>query len=169
MMADEMSDMEPIKIFTVGGTIDKVYFDAKNVYEVGEPQIGEVLDRSDVTLDFSITTLCRKDSLELDEADLEMIRAAIAATAERRVLVTHGTDTMARTAEHLRSIEGKTIVLTGASEPARFHNSNAIFNIGCAVAAVQALPDGVYIAMNGRIFSAGQVRKNSETRKFESL
>lgn len=168
-MAREMSTTEPIKIFTVGGTIDKVYFDAKNIYEVGEPQIGEVLERSDVTLQYSITTLCRKDSLELDEADLERIRAAITATPERQVLVTHGTDTMSRTAEHLRGIEGKTIVLTGSSEPARFHNSNAIFNIGCAVAAVQTLPDGVYIAMNGRIFNAGQVRKNAETRKFESL
>lgn len=168
-MSDDMSAHEPIKIFTVGGTIDKVYFDAKDIYEVGEPQIGEVLQRSDVTLEYSITTLCRKDSLELDDADRAAIHAAIAATPERRVLVTHGTDTMARTADSLRDILHKTIVLTGASEPARFHNSNAIFNIGCAVAAVQTLPDGVFIAMNGRIFSAGQVRKNPESRRFETL
>ena len=163
------TSQDTIRIFTTGGTIDKVYFDANNVYEVGDPQIAEVLARSDVTFEFTIDKLCQKDSLELTEADLTKIHAAVVAAKERRILVTHGTDTMSRTADRLRDIQDKVIVLTGASEPARFHNSNAIFNIGCATAAVQILPDGAYIVMNGRVFDAGRVRKNPETRKFEKL
>jgi L-asparaginase len=156
-----------IKILTTGGTIDKVYFDAKSTYEVGEPQIGEVLERSDVVFDYEIETLCHKDSLELTDEDRRLIHAAICNDDHRTFVVTHGTDTMARTAHMLQDIPDKVIVLTGASQPARFYNSNAIFNIGCAVAAAQLLPSGVYIAMNGRVFDAGRVRKNPETRRFE--
>ena len=156
-----------IKIITTGGTIDKVYFDATSAYEVGDPQIGEVLERSDVVFDYSIETLCHKDSLELTDEDRERIHDLIATDGGRRFIVTHGTDTMATTARMLQDIPDKVIVLTGASQPARFYSSNAIFNIGCAVAAVQTLPFGVYVAMNGRIFDADKVRKNPETRKFE--
>jgi L-asparaginase len=156
-----------IRICTTGGTIDKVYFDANSTYEVGDPQIGEVLERSDVTIDFEVVTLFRKDSLDLTDADRRVIRDAIAAAPEREIIVTHGTDTMVDTASVLRDIPGKVIVLTGSQQPARFNHSNAIFNIGCAVAAVQVLPLGVYIAMNGRIFEAHRTRKNPETRCFE--
>ena len=156
-----------IKIITTGGTIDKVYFDATSAYEVGDPQVGEVLERSDVVFDYSIETLCHKDSLNLTAEDRERIHNSIVEDDGRRIIETHGTDTMARTARMLQDIPDKVIVLTGASQPARFYSSNAIFNIGCAVAAVQTLPPGVYIAMNGRIFDADKVRKNSETRKFE--
>jgi len=156
-----------IKIITTGGTIDKVYFDATSAYEVGDPQVGEVLERSDVVFDYSIRTLCHKDSLELTDEDRERIHDLIASDDGQRFIVTHGTDTMATTARMLQDIPDKVIVLTGASQPARFYSSNAIFNIGCAVAAVQALPPGVYIAMNGRIFDADKVRKNTKTRKFE--
>ena len=158
-----------IEILTTGGTIDKVYFDAKSTYEVGEPQVHEVLERSDVTFEFAIRTLCHKDSLELTDDDRRLIHEAVRQSEAQRLIVTHGTDTMPRTAEFLRDIPGKVIVLTGASQPARFYNSNAIFNIGCAVAAVQTLAPGVYIAMNGRIFEAGKVRKNPDTRKFEEI
>jgi L-asparaginase len=156
-----------IKIFTTGGTIDKVYFDEKSTYEVGEPQIGEVLERSDVVIDYSIENLCHKDSLELTDDDRRQIHDAIRHDEHRRFIVTHGTDTMAQTARTLQDIPDKVIVLTGASQPARFHGSNAIFNIGCAVAAVQILPPGVYVAMNGRIFDADKVRKNPDTRRFQ--
>jgi L-asparaginase len=156
-----------IRIFTTGGTIDKVYFDAKSTYEVGEPQIGEVLERSDVGFLYSIRTLCSKDSLDLTEEDRQAIRQAIHADPHRLIVVTHGTDTMVETARRLRDIPDKVIVLTGSSQPARFHGSNAIFNIGCAIGAVQILPPGVYIAMNGRIFDGDKVHKNPETRRFE--
>jgi len=159
--------IETIKIITTGGTIDKVYFDATSAYEVGDPQVGEVLERSDVTFAYSIHTLCHKDSLELTDEDRGRIHDLISTDDGRRFIVTHGTDTMAITARMLQDIPGKVIVLTGASQPARFYSSNAIFNIGCAVAAVQTLPAGTYVAMNGRVFDAEKVRKNPETHKFE--
>ena len=158
-----------IRVITTGGTIDKVYFDEKSTYEVGDPQIADVLDRSDVTLEYVIETLFKKDSLDLTDADRRRIRAAINAATEDRFVVTHGTDTMIDTAKMLRDIPGKVIVLTGSQQPARFHSSNAIFNIGAAVAAAQTLDAGVYIAMNGRIFDPDQVRKNSKTRRFEPI
>ena len=156
-----------IKILTTGGTIDKVYFDEKSAYEVGEPQIGEVLERSDVIFDYSIETLCHKDSLQLTDLDRQRIHDTIRDDEHRLFIVTHGTDTMVQTARMLRGIPDKVIVLTGASQPARFRGSNAIFNIGCAVAAVQTLSPGVYVAMNGRIFDADKVRKNPDTRRFQ--
>jgi len=156
-----------IKILTTGGTIDKVYFDEKSSYEVGEPQIGEVLERSEVIFDYSIETLCHKDSLDLTDQDRRRIHDAICNDEHRLFIVTHGTDTMAKTARMLQDIPDKVIVLTGASQPARFRGSNAIFNIGCAVAAVQFLSPGVYVAMNGRIFDADKVRKNPDTRRFQ--
>ena len=156
-----------IKILTTGGTIDKVYFDEKSTYEVGEPQIGEVLERSEVVFDYEIETLCQKDSLDLTEEDRQRIHDAIRNDGHRMFVVTHGTDTMAETARMLQGIPDKVIVLTGASQPARFRGSNAIFNIGCALAAVQTLSPGVYVAMNGRIFDADKVRKNPDTHRFE--
>ena len=155
-----------IRVFTTGGTIDKVYFDDNSTYEVGEPQVGEVLKRSDVTFRYSIQTLCGKDSLDLTDADRQAIRQAIVDDPHRLIVVTHGTDTMVKTALTLRDIRDKVIVLTGSSQPARFHDSNAIFNIGCAIGAIQALRPGVYIAMNGRIFDADKVRKDPKTRRF---
>ncbi len=156
-----------IKILTTGGTIDKVYFDEKSNYEVGAPQIGQVLERSDVIFDYSIATLCHKDSLDLTDEDRRRILDAIRNDEHRLFIVTHGTDTMAQTAKMLQDIPDKVVVLTGASQPARFRGSNAIFNIGCAVAAVQILSPGVYVAMNGRIFDADKVRKNPDTRRFQ--
>ncbi len=156
-----------IKILATGGTIDKVYFDEKSIYEVGEPQIGEVLERSDVIFDYSIATLCHKDSLVLTDEDRRRILDAIRNDEHRLFIVTHGTDTMVQTAKMLQDIPDKVIVLTGASQPARFRGSNAIFNIGCAIAAVQTLSPGVYVAMNGRIFDADKVRKNPDTRRFQ--
>lgn len=156
-----------IKIITTGGTIDKVYFDARSEFQVGEPQIGEVLTRSAVAFEFEVQRLLRKDSLDLTDEDRRLIRETISTSPQRHVIVTHGTDTMVRTAKLLLDLTGKVIVFTGSMQPARFQTSDAIFNIGCAVAAVQVLPDGVYIAMNGRIFPAGRVRKNQDKNQFE--
>ena len=160
--------MADLLIVTTGGTIDKVYFDAKSDYQVGEPQIGKILDDLGVAFRFHVIPLLRKDSLFINEADRQLMRATIAAQDERCVLVTHGTDSMVETAKVLADIPGKTIVLTGALNPARFEGSDAEFNIGCAVGAVQSLPPGVYIAMNGRIWDPGKVRKNVEANRFEA-
>lgn len=161
--------MQALRIFTTGGTIDKIYFDARSEYEVGEPQIGEILREMNVQLRFDITPLMRKDSLDMNDADRAHIRSAVTAAAEDRIVITHGTDTMTQTAAALAGIPGKTIVLTGALNPARFRGSDAMFNIGGAVAAAQIAQPGVYIYMNGRVFDARRVRKNRERNRFEDM
>ena len=160
--------MEDLLVVTTGGTIDKVYFDDKSDYQVGEPQIGRILQELGVAFRFQVLPLLRKDSLHIDAGDRESLRAAIAAQPASHVLVTHGTDTMVATAEVLASIPCKTIVLTGALNPASFRGSDAEFNIGTAVGAVQSLPPGVYIAMNGRIWDPAAVRKNVAANRFEA-
>jgi L-asparaginase len=154
-------------ILTTGGTIDKVYFDQTSEYEVGEPTVPLVFREAGVTLPWRLEPLFRKDSLELDDVDRLAVRAACEAALESRILVTHGTDTMTLTAEALRGLEGKTIVLTGALAPARFRVTDAVFNLGLALGAVQSLPPGVYLAMNGTIFDAGKVIKNRAAGRFE--
>jgi L-asparaginase len=161
--------MDNLLIVTTGGTIDKVYFDDKSDYQVGEPQIGRILEELGVAFEFRVIPLLRKDSLHIGDADRELLRATIAAHDATQVLVTHGTDTMVETAKVLAAIPGKTIVLTGALNPARFRGSDAEFNIGTAVGAVQSLPAGVYIAMNGRVWDPAKVRKNVAANRFEAL
>ncbi len=161
--------MDALCIVTTGGTIDKIYFDDKSDFQVGEPQIGRILQELGVAFTFNVIAILRKDSLHLTAADRELLRATIAAQPARHVLVTHGTDSMVETARVLAQIADKTILLTGALNPARFRGSDAEFNIGCAVGAVQSLPPGVYIAMNGRIWDPAQVRKNVAANRFESI
>ncbi len=156
-----------IEIFTTGGTIDKVYFDAKSVFEVGEPQILEVLREANLAIDFRVMPLLRKDSLEMTDADRDVVRQAAADSPAQHIVITHGTDTMIETGKHLAGIPGKTIVLTGAMQPARFRQTDAVFNIACAITACQLLPPGVYLAMNGRIFNPRTSRKNVELNRFE--
>ncbi|MBS0431757.1 MAG: asparaginase [Proteobacteria bacterium] len=159
--------MQHLTVITTGGTIDKVYFDAKSDYQIGAPQIGGILEQLGVAFAFEVVPVLRKDSLELTDADRTAIRSTIEQQAGRHVLVTHGTDTMVETARALQDIPDKVIVLTGALNPARFQGSDAVFNIGCAVGAVQVLEQGVWIAMNGRIWNPRQVRKNREANRFE--
>jgi L-asparaginase len=158
-----------ITILTTGGTIDKIYFDQKSTFQVGDPQIMEVLKEANVTFPYEVKPVLRKDSLEMSEEDRQLIRRKIEEEENRLFVVTHGTDTMIRTAEALRDLAGKVIVLTGAMQPARFRQTDAVFNIGCAVTAVQLLGEGVYIAMNGRIFRPENARKNLELNRFEEL
>lgn len=160
--------MHHLSIVTTGGTIDKTYFDDKSAYEIGDPQIGKILEALGVAFTFDVLPAMRKDSLHLDDADRDLLRRLIAAQPHRHVLVTHGTDTMVETARVLAAIEDKIIVLTGALNPARFQGSDAVFNIGCAVGAVQSLENGVYIAMNGRIWDPLKVRKNVAANRFEA-
>ncbi|MFQ5652174.1 MAG: asparaginase domain-containing protein [bacterium] len=158
-----------IKIFTAGGTIDKVYFDAKSEYLVGESNVGEILIEANVDLEYEAESILRKDSLDMTDADRQLIFDRIQADAHDHIVVTHGTDTIVETAVKLTAIQGKTIVLTGSMAPARFKSSDAVFNIGFAVAAAQTLPHGAYIAINGRIFDPRHVRKNRSLNRFEEI
>jgi len=160
--------MSEISIIAVGGTIDKIYFDAKSEYEVGPPNIEKVLAEFNLSISYRITSLMRKDSLDLTMADRQLIAETAASDPSDRILITHGTDSMVETAKQLMAITGKTIVLTGALEPALFKTSDAVFNIGCALGAVQSLEPGVYIVMNGKVFPGNQVRKNLEKNRFET-
>lgn len=156
-----------IRFVTTGGTIDKIYFDDLSQYEVGESQIQHILHEGLVDLDYEVVPLLHKDSIDLTDEDRVKLRDFIASNDAERFVVTHGTDTMPETAEMLAGIEGKTIVLTGALTPARFKSTDAMFNVGMAVAAAQVAAPGVYIAMNGQVFEAGHVRKNRAENKFE--
>ncbi|PSF05157.1 asparaginase [Marinobacter fuscus] len=156
-----------IEILTTGGTIDKVYFDANSAFEIGDSLLPELLAESNIHEGYEMRSLLRKDSLEMTDADRAEVLAAVEGSQSDRILITHGTDTMAQTAQVLKAVTDKTIVLTGAMQPARMRSSDAVFNIGFAWAAVSLLPAGVYIAMNGEVFEAGAVRKNLQAQKFE--
>ena len=158
-----------IQIVTTGGTIDKVYFDAASEYSIGESLIADMFDESNVTIDYEVLNLFRKDSLDLTDEDRRLIHRTVAESEVERIIVTHGTDTMIETAQALEDVPGKVIVLTGSLTPARFKHSDAAFNVAVAVAAVQCLDASVYIAMNGKIFSPENVRKNRELNRFEKI
>ncbi|MDG1233861.1 MAG: asparaginase domain-containing protein [Pseudomonadales bacterium] len=160
---------EEILIVTTGGTIDKVYFDQKSDYQVGQTIIGSLLNEAQVTHTYRIAEVVQKDSLDLNDADRRSIHKAIDEDPATQVVVTHGTDTMTNTAQSLSDIQGKTIVMTGSLAPARFAMTDAMFNIGMAVAAVQTLSHGVYIAMNGTVFPAKSVIKNRKMNRFERI
>jgi len=158
-----------IKFFTTGGTIDKVYFDAKSEFEVGPPQVLEVVKEAHVTFEYDIESILRKDSLDMTDSDRQLIRERVQNDAASLIVITHGTDTMVQTARALLGIAGKTVVLTGSMQPARFRVTDAVFNIGTAIGAVQSLPAGIYIVMNGRVFDPSRTRKNLEKNCFEQL
>ncbi len=155
-----------IEILTTGGTIDKVYFDALSEYQIGATMLPDILAENNVHVPHRVTQLMRKDSLELTDDDRAAIRDAVAGSDARKILVTHGTDTMVQTGEILAEVVTKTIVLTGSMQPATLRNSDAAFNVGFALAAVQTLPPGVYIAMNGQIFDPATTHKDRAAGKF---
>ena len=157
-----------IQIYGTGGTLDKLYYDALSEYQIGEPIAGELMEQGRANVGYCVQSLIRKDSLELDDADRQLIHDAVAACPYEHVLITHGTDTMTVTAAGLADIPDKVIVLTGAMQPARFRDSDALFNLGLAVGALNTLGHGVYIAMSGRVFPADQVKKNRLAGRFES-
>jgi len=158
-----------IKFITTGGTIDKIYFDDLSQFEVGESQVQHILAEGLVDFDFEVAALMHKDSLEVTDEDRRKLHEFIEQDDAKRYVVTHGTDTMPATAETLRDLEGRTIVLTGALTPARFRQTDAVFNVGMAVAVAQVAPPGVYIAMSGQVFEAGAVRKNRAENRFEPI
>jgi L-asparaginase len=156
-----------IRFITTGGTIDKIYFDALSRFEVGESAIGAILTEGLVGFDYDVHPMFRKDSLELTDDDRSKLHDFVAGDDAARYVISHGTDTMVETAGALADIGGKRIVLTGALTPARFKSTDAVFNVGMAVAAVQLVKPGVYIAMSGQVFPADRVRKNREHNRFE--
>ena len=158
-----------INILTCGGTIDKVYFDAKSEYEVGEPQIQTILQKANVSFDYTVEAVVQKDSLEMTDEDRTKLYQRISISKGTKFLVTHGTDTMIETAKYVSDIEGKTIVFTGSMEPARFYETDAVFNVGCAVIALQTLPPGVYVIINGRVFDPHTTKKNVAASLFEAI
>jgi L-asparaginase len=169
-MPGEEPSMDMLRVFTTGGTIDKVYFDASSSYQVGEPAAVSVFAAMRVDVPFEITSLMRKDSLEMTDADREVICQAVLAATQERILITHGTDTMDQTARALQRAllaqPGKSVVLTGALLPGAFRDTDAIFNIGFALGALQVMTGGVRVAMNGRLFDPAHVRKDREAGRF---
>ena len=156
-----------IRVFVTGGTFDKTYDEIRGRLSFGDSHVPEMLRLGRSRVELTVEKLMMIDSLDMSDADRQLIRERVAACEAERVLITHGTDTMAETAKALTGIANKTIVLTGSMQPARFRNTDAVFNVGFALGAVQALPPGVYLAINGRIFDAGHVRKNRERQQFE--
>ena len=160
--------MRPITFLTTGGTIDKVYFDATSEFEVGESVVDHILREALVHLPYEVVPLMRKDSLELTDEDRDTIRGFIAEHDGDRYIITHGTDTMRKTADALVGLAAdNVIVLTGALTPARFKSTDAVFNVGMAVAAVQTQDRGIFIAMSGQVFPAASAVKNREKNRFE--
>ncbi len=158
-----------VKIISVGGTIDKVYFDRLSEYQVGGPSIRGILENLVLNFDYEVVSLTRKDSLDMTAEDRERVYQAVAQDPDRLILITHGTDTMIDTARALLGIKGKVVLLTGAMEPAGFKTSDAVFNVGCAIGAIQCLEDGVYIAVNGRIYRPNQIRKERPEGRFVEM
>lgn len=157
-----------VKIFCTGGTIDKVYYDALSEYKIGDPVVTGILREGLANFPYEIESIIKKDSLEITDEDRETIFMRIKQESCSHILITHGTDTMINTAQRLEEINDKTIVLTGAMQPARFRKTDAIFNIGYAISAAQHLPAGIYLAMNGQIFSHDAVQKNRAAAQFEA-
>lgn len=159
-----------IRIFVTGGTFDKEYNEITGQLFFKETHLPEMITRSRVTPQVVVQTLMMIDSLDMTAGDRTLIVNQCNEAAEKKIIITHGTDTMAVTAAVLaEKVLGKTIVLTGAMIPYKFGSSDGFFNLGCALAFVQALPPGVYVAMNGRCFNWDNVRKNRQTGQFEEV
>ena len=159
--------MMKLQVLAVGGTIDKVYFDALSEYHIGAPAASEILQRVKANFDYEITQIISKDSLDMTDEDRCEILSAVQAHPGQHVIITHGTDTMVDTGRVLKAATDKTIVIMGAMAPAIMKLTDADFNLGVAVAAVQALPQGVYLCMNGRIYNVDRVVKNRAQGQFQ--
>lgn len=159
---------KPIKIFVTGGTFDKEYDELTGRLEFKHTHLPEILRLGRSMLDVSIQTLMMIDSLQMTESDREQIKTECIRCETDQIIITHGTDTMVETASVIATANlAKTIIITGAMITYPFGSSDGLFNMGCAMALVQTLPNGVYIAMNGRHFTWNNVRKNRELGVFE--
>ena len=156
-----------IRIFITGGTFDKEYNELNGQLYFKDTHINELLKLGRCRVDVDIRTLMMVDSLEMTDDDRQLIARQCQNSDEDKIIITHGTDTMSETAAVLaKKTTNKTIVLTGAMIPYKFGSSDGLFNLGSALAFVQALPNGVYVAMNGRYFTWDNVRKNKQTGGF---
>ena len=159
---------EPVRLFVTGGTFDKAYDEIQGQLFFEDSHLPEMLEMGRCRLDVRVRTLMMVDSQEMSDADRLLIAHNCAEAPEPHIVITHGTDTMVETARVLAaSLPDKTIVLTGAMIPIAFGSSDGLFNLGGALTAVQVLPNGVYITMNGQVFQWDQVRKNQDRGVFE--
>ena len=159
-----------IRVLVTGGTFDKEYDELSGKLDFGSTHVPEMLRLGRCLLDVAVETLMMIDSLEMTDADRARIVERCAECDEQQIIVTHGTDTMVHTAAAIaRSIQAKTIVLTGAMVPYAFGSSDGLFNLGSALSFVQVLPPGVYVAMNGRWFNWDEVRKDRARGVFETV
>ena len=159
-----------IRVFVTGGTFDKTYDEIRGALSFGETHLPEMLRLGRSRLDVAIRTLMMVDSLEMTDSDRDLIVRNCLQCPEASIVITHGTDTMVDTARAIASrVQGKTIVLTGAMIPYAFGSSDGLFNLGSALSFAQALPAGVYVAMNGTAFRWDQVRKDTKTGYFEPV
>ena len=159
-----------LKIFSTGGTLDKIYNSLYGTLAFDKTHLPEMLYISKSTLDIDLETIFLIDSLYMEISHRQKISQKCKDCLEDRIIITHGTDTMIETAKLLGTeINDKTIVLTGAMVPYSFGKTDALFNLGCAVAYVQTLPFGTYITMNGRYFKHDNVKKNKNTGEFETI
>ena len=159
--------MTKIKIYATGGSIDKAYSTQESRFVVGEPQVAGILEEANVTIEWKVHSILKKDSLEISDSDRRAIVEQVRRDPDCHIILTHGTDTMIDTARALAAVPGKVIVLTGAMQPAAFRRTDAPFNVGGAIIAVQTLPEGVYIVMNGRVFDPTRANKNLPLDRFE--
>lgn len=159
-----------VRIFVTGGTFDKEYNELTGQLYFKDSHLAEMLELGRCLVPVDIRTLMMIDSLEMTISDRELIAKHCMEAEEDQIIITHGTDTMAETARVLEEkVKGKTIVITGAMIPYKFGSSDGLFNLGSALAFVQSLRPGVYVAMNGRCFHADNVRKNKQTGEFEEI
>lgn len=159
-----------IKIIITGGTFDKEYNEITGQLFFKDTHLPEMLRLGRCMTEVNIETVMMMDSLEMTDEHREKIAAFCKKSKEKKIIITHGTDTMPETAKYLsKHITGKTIVLTGAMVPYKFGSSDGLFNLGSALAFVQTLPTGVYVAMNGKCFAADKVRKNKKKGVFENI
>lgn len=160
-----------IRILVTGGTFDKEYDEVRGRLFFKDTHVQEMLAKGRSRVPVSIRTLMMIDSLDMTEADRALVVEQCRHSAEDRIVVTHGTDTMVETARAIAAaaLSGKTVVLTGAMIPYAFGSSDGLFNLGSALSFAQVLPPGVYVAMNGQCFRWDEVRKNRDTAVFERL
>ena len=159
-----------IKIFVTGGTFDKDYDEKNGKLFFKETHMSEILALGRSKVEVDIETLMMIDSLDMTDKDRKKIIERCTSAEENQIIITHGTDTMTKTATDIGKRKlGKTIVITGAMIPYKFGTSDGLFNIASALAYVQTLSKGVYVAMNGRVFEFDKVRKNRGTGIFEEI
>ena len=159
-----------IRIFVTGGTFDKTYDEIRGGLSFGDTHLPEMLRLGRSRVEVTVRTLMMIDSLDMTDADRELVVRNCVQCPESQIVITHGTDTMVETARAVaHGVTGKTVVLTGAMIPYAFGSSDGLFNLGSALSFAQALPAGVYVAMNGTVFAWNEVRKNRASGHFEAI